>query len=259
MPVGFATALRVNARTMSALATRFIIGRYGRENMGFVWMFIEPALLCVGVMIMWSYAGGHDSHGVGLVSMVFTGYMPLTLWRHVSNSGGHIFRSAKEILIHKNVTYLDVFFTKVGMEFISVTAATLMIYAGLSTFELLPPIYDLANVLHGWFLMAAMAFGFATMLAAASEHIKVVEKFVAPIQYVTLPISGTFFLLSWMPDSARDVLVWVPLVHAFELFRSGFFGPSIVTYADPSYAWFCAIVSTGLGFKYFETIKDRIE
>lgn len=259
MPAEFLNSLRTNARTFSALSTRFIIGRYGRNDLGFVWMFVEPALLCIGVMLMWSYTGGHDSHGIGLLSMVFTGYMPLTLWRHVSNSGGHIYRSAKEILIHKNITYIDVLLTRVGLEFLSVSTATLMIYTALFAFEIVPPIYDLEKLLHGWFLMGGMAFGFATILAAASEHFEMVEKFVAPVQYITLPISGCFFLLDWMPSSARDILVYVPIVHAFELFRAGFFGPIVITYASPGYAWIFAVVTIGLGFKYFEVVRDRIE
>ena len=259
MPTEFFRALQINARTFSALSTRFIIGRYGRNDLGFLWMFVEPALLCIGVMVMWSYTGGHESHGIGLISMVFSGYMPLTLWRHVSNSGGHIYRSAKLILIHRNITYIDVFLLRAGLEFISVSAATLMIYAVLFSFEMVPPVYDLADVLHGWFLMGGMAFGIAAILAAASEHFEVVEKFIAPIQYITLPISGCFFLLDWMPSSAREVLLYVPLVHGFELFRAGFFGPSVNTYASPGYAWVFAIVTTGFGFKYFEAIRDRIE
>ena len=253
----FIKSLEISARTFSALSTRFIIGRYGRSNLGFLWMFVEPALLCIGVMIMWSYTGGHDSPGLNVITMVFTGYMPLTLWRHVSNSGGHIYRSAKQILIHRNITYLDVFLLRATLEFISVSAATLMIFAALYAFEMIPPVYDLADMLHAWVLMGAMAFGFASILAAASEHFEVVEKFIAPMQYVTLPISGCFFLVDWMPPSAQSVLLWVPIVHAFELFRAGFVGPAIVTHASPEYAWFFAIITTAVGFRYFEFVRDR--
>lgn len=259
MSTPFFRALQTNARTFSALSTRFIIGRYGRNDLGFLWMFVEPTLLCIGVMIMWSNTGGHESHGIGVIAIVFSGYMPLTLWRHVSNSGAHIYRSAKQILIHKNITYIDVFLLKTVLEFVSVSAATIMIYLGLLALGLISPVYDFADLLHGWFLMGGMAFGFAAILAAASEQFEFVEKFVGPIQYISLPISGCFFLLDWLPSSARDILVYVPLVHGFELFRSGFFGPSVVTYASPGYAWAFAVVTTGLGFLYFEAIRDHIE
>ena len=45
---------KVQARVITALMLRDAMMRYGRENIGFVWVILEPMLLCTGVMILWS-------------------------------------------------------------------------------------------------------------------------------------------------------------------------------------------------------------
>ncbi len=52
-PTNLREALLVKSRVYEALMIRLIIVRFGRENLGFLWVVIEPMLLCVGVMGIW--------------------------------------------------------------------------------------------------------------------------------------------------------------------------------------------------------------
>ena len=76
--VSFMRSLAIQARTMNALAVRFMVTRYGRENVGFLWVILEPMILCVGVMVIWSFLKGSIEHGVQIVAFAFSSYMPLT-------------------------------------------------------------------------------------------------------------------------------------------------------------------------------------
>src|SRR5215510_5657944 len=92
----------IQARNIHALMLRDVATRYGRDNIGFVWVVLEPMILTVGVMIVWSAiaVGGHKE-GVTLVEFVLTGYIPLTLWRHLTNSMVLIFRRSVPLLYHR--------------------------------------------------------------------------------------------------------------------------------------------------------------
>ncbi len=128
----------LQSRTMSAIAVRFMITRYGRENIGFLWVILEPMILCVGVMTLWSIVKGGYEHGVQIIAIVFTGYMPLTLQRHLSTAGIFVLSSSKSTLIHRNITYYDNFISRLLLEFIATSAAALIIYIVLVVAAVLP-------------------------------------------------------------------------------------------------------------------------
>lgn len=257
--ISLAVAFRSQLRVMQALAIRFVISRHGRENLGFLWVLIEPMLLCLGVMIIWRLMKGASDHGVAVVAMVFSGYMPLTLWRHMTNSGIFIYRSAKPLRNHRNITYLDIALSRMILEFTSTTAAAVIIYIVLTQFKLMDTAHDFGYLLIGWLIMASLGFGFGLMLAAASEEHETLAHFIQPIQYLSLPISGSFFLLDWLPTRYRELVEYIPLVHSYETFRKGLFNPDIVTYGAPSYALGWSVIMTAIGINWLLRIQDRIE
>ena len=88
--------LLTKLRVLEALAVRDMMRRYGRGNLGFLWVLLEPMILTVGVMLIWSVAKGEQEHGIEIIAFVLTGYMPLTLWRHMTNGG--VFLLAEQLV-----------------------------------------------------------------------------------------------------------------------------------------------------------------
>src|SRR5689334_14760682 len=82
----------IQRRNIHALILRDMMMRYGRDNIGFIWVVLEPMLLTAGVMALWSilYPGG--KYGITVIEFVLTGYMPLTLWRHLTNQNVTLLR-----------------------------------------------------------------------------------------------------------------------------------------------------------------------
>lgn len=252
------TVLRFQLRTLEALIVRFLVTRYGRHGLGFLWVILEPILLTIAVMILWSLIKPTYQQGVHIVGFVLTGYMPLTLWRHLSNAGVHSLRQSKNLLYHRNITYFDAIVSRLVLEFLGTTAALFLVTAILMSLGVLLPIHDYGLVLAGWLLMGALAFGFACLLAALTEISETVEKFVQPIQYMLLPISGAFFMVAWLPPRARDLVVHLPLVHSYEAIRAGFFGPSVRTYEDLGYGFACALALAAAGIWAMLRARDRV-
>ena len=251
-------SLAIQARVFNALAIRFIMTRYGRDNLGFLWIIIEPMLLCVGVMAVWSLMQSPYKHGVALIVFVLTGYMPLTLQRHTSSACVFILRSSKSIIVHRNITYFDNLLSRLGMEFIAVTFATVVIFTALFMFRLIDPIYDYRLVLIGWFMMFCLSSGFGCILAGLSASSELIEKFIQPINYLMLPLSGCFFMVSWFPEKVQDVVLYMPFVHAFEMIRAGMLGPSIPSHFSIAYGYGCGFVMIAIGFLLVERSRDNV-
>ncbi len=249
---------RVQGRVLGALLMREVISRYGRQNISFLWLIVEPLILTTGVMVVWSYIH-RDQHGITLIAFVLTGYMPLTLWRHISSHMVNCLRQNLPLLYHWQVRPLDLLLARGLFEFSGTTLALFAVYTTLRLANLLEPCADPGLALAGWMLMAWLSFAIGLILAALAEQFEFVEKLVSPFQYLLLPISGVFFMVAWLPTWAQKLALYVPMVHSYELFRAGMIGESIQTHYSVPYLLTCNIVLTLFGLLFVRRASHHIQ
>lgn len=252
-------AIEAKQRVYQALITRFVIGRYGRENIGFMWTIVEPMILCVGVMAIWSFTKGQSDHGVNIVAFVLTGYVPLTLWRHQTGYAVNCLRNFKFLTIFRHLSLFDAMMSKLFLEFISVSGAGLVVLAILYAVGLIEAPHDWGAVILGWLMMGSLGTGMGILTAALSETTDLIEKVNQPLQYFLLPFCGCFYMAGWLPDATREYALFIPMLHSYEMIRAGFFGPEIRTYSDPFFGFSCALAMAGLGCFVFERVKNHVE
>lgn len=223
-----ALTLRDRLRIYDALIVREMMMRYGRGNVGFLWVLLEPMLLTVGVLFLWTMIKGDTDKGVPVVALVLTGYMMLTLWRHLTGASVFMFRRNSSLLYHRNITLFQVFLSRMMLEFISTTAALIVVTSVLLGLELSEPISDVGLMLTAWFLMFFFGLSSALVICSITEISEVWEKFIQPFQYLMIPLSGTFFLVDWFPTDIQWYLLLNPMVHCNEIFRAGYIGESVI-------------------------------
>lgn len=247
----------IQGRTIRALLVRDLMMRYGRDNIGFAWVVIEPMILTVGVMCIWSLTG-HEREGIKVVEMVLTGYMPLTLWRHLTGPVVGMFRANAPMLFHRQISLFDLVIARQFLEIVGTSAALLVVYSILNAMGLVAGIARLDLFLLGWAMMAWIGAVFGALLAAATERYEVAERFVQPIQYLNMPLSGAFFLVDWLPTWGQHLISFHPLVHCYEVFRSGYFGASIVTHYNLPYFAMCAFILSFISIITVHRIRSRV-
>lgn len=250
--------LKVQARILRALIVRDMMMRYGRANIGFLWVILEPMILTVGVMALWSQIKSPYEHGLEIVGIVLTGYMPLTLFRHITGVGPFIFRRSITFLYHRNISFIDILIARAALEFAGTTTALFVVYLALVLAGIVAPAHDLGLVLLAWFLMALLSFGIMIMFAVLTEYNETTERFIQPFQYLMLPLSGTFFMVEWLPERAQELIWYNPTVHCYEMFRAGFFGEAVITHHTWWYPLLWAVFLTALGFNLIEQVRDKI-
>ena len=65
----FLDALHMQFIVVGAVMMREIHTRYGRDNLGFLWIMVEPLMFCLGVIVIW--ASAHLSlHGVPVIAFI---------------------------------------------------------------------------------------------------------------------------------------------------------------------------------------------
>lgn len=240
--------ISAQVRCIDALIVRDLMARYGRGNIGFLWVLLEPMILCVGVMFVWSLIRGDDHPGINLIGLVISGYMPLTLWRHVTNRGVFGLRNNASVFYHRRMTAIDCIISMATLEFAGSTAALAVVIAITATLGLIDPIQDYYSLALGWMMMASISFGVMLMICALTEASEIWERLIQPFQYLILPLSGSFFMVDWLPSSVQAIAWYNPTVHCYEMVRRGFIGDAVPTYSDPWYAfvWSLGIITFGL-------------
>lgn len=251
--------MRRHGRVVWALLMRELATRYGRNNIGFLWVLGEPLLFCGAVLILWMTIRPTYEHGIRVVPFVVTGYMPLLLTRHIIQHGMMAVRSNTSLLYHRKITVLHLFIARSIIEFIGVTLAFFLIGSILALFELIDVPARIHLIYAGWLLLAWISLGLALIVGSLSELFEFVERFVAVTLYILVPLSGAFYMASWLPPAFREAVLVLPFLHCVEMIRAGFFGEFVRTYYSMSYtaAWGAALTLLGLFLAGF--IRRRVE
>lgn len=241
------TRVQIQLNVISALVIRQLVATYGRGNLGFLWLIVEPIFLVTGVIVVWSLINpGGNKHGLSLATFVLSGYIPLTLWRHLS-SVPRLMWVNSGLLYHRRITVFDIIIARALTEIAAVSAAGIAVYLMLLSLDLVELIQDPSLVIAGWAFMCWFSLGVGCLTAGLSEKSDLIENLIQPIQYLILPISGVFFMVSWLPKTAQELALFVPLVHIHEMLRAGFFGRAVQTHYSAPYIAIWCIVATVLG------------
>jgi capsular polysaccharide transport system permease protein len=244
---GFRYAAMTNLRIVGALMMREGMLRYGHESLGFFWVMGEPLFLTCGVMGMWTITGATHGHGVGVVPFALSGYMMITLWRHLSGRAVHSIRTNAGLLFHRNVRLLDIMIARGMLEVLGIFTAFFIAWVPLTLLGVLEPMSDPLAFVAGYLLQGWFSFAVGLIIAGLSEMFAPVEQFVPPILYITLPFTGIFTMAAWIPQQWREYLLWSPLVSNVEMLRGGMFPADTVTYSYPLYVVLWCVVLTAIG------------
>ncbi len=255
----FGRALAVQRRVIGALFMREFMTRWGRRNLGFAWLFAEPLVFAVPVIFMWSMIRAPFEHGIPMIAFVWSGYLPLLIFRHVTGNALYTVKTSAAMLYHRQVTPLDLFIGRQGLELIgniSASAVSFLIFYMMGVIEW-PQDYGL--FLTGFFYMSWWSIAVALIVAALSERSEIVEHVWFPISYMYMAVCGFFFMAGWLPTGLRGIALAVdPPLHAYEMIRAGLFGSSVQTFYDISYlSWILAIV-TAIGLWLMRDVRKHL-
>lgn len=217
-------SLQLQGRVIFALLMREILTRYGRHNIGFLWLFIEPMIFTIGVTILWTLL--KRMHGADLPITVFalTGYSCVLLWRNMpSRTIGSIYPN-RALMFHRNVRILDIMLARTLLEAAGATMSFVLLSLVFLGLEWMDPPEDVLTVAGGWFLMAWFGMAIGLLMGAVAEYSELVEKLWHPFTYLMFPLSGAVFLVDALPPAMQKIIIWIPMVHCVEMVRDGYFG-----------------------------------
>ncbi len=232
---GFGESLSIQKRVVGALLRREMLTRYGRHNIGFLWLFVEPMLFTIGVTILWTATKSVHGSELPIVAFALTGYSSVLLWRNMPGRCIGALQANLALMYHRNIKVADIYAARLLLEFGGATISFAVLTVLFIAIEWMEPPDDILTVFAGWLLIAWFGCALAVGLGALSYLSDLVDKLWHPFSYLLFPLSGAAFLVAALPQFAQDIVLWIPIVHGVELVREGFFGSQARAVYDLGY------------------------
>ncbi|MDO4227144.1 ABC transporter permease [Neisseria sp.] len=255
----FKESLAIQGRVIGALLMREIITRYGRNNIGFLWLFVEPLLMTAFIVGMWKFLRADQISSLNIVAFALTGYPMAMMWRNASNRAIGAISANMSLLYHRNVRVLDTIFSRVLLEVAGATVAQIVIVSVLVAVRWVEMPADIFYMLLAWVLMALFALGLGLVVCSIAFKFDAFGKLWNTASFVMLPLSGAFFFVSSLPQQAQEYVLWIPMVHGTEMFRHGYFGSSAITMGNPWYLLLCDLVLLFIGLAMVAKFSKGVE
>ncbi|WP_158292415.1 ABC transporter permease [Paracraurococcus ruber] len=244
---GLLGCLGIQARVIGALMMREMGGRFGRDNIGYLWLFAEPLMLGGAIGLLHEIAGHPLPGGLNPFMFWVIGYVPYYLFRGIVNSAPSIIASNQSLLYHRRVTVEDILFARFLLDGaavgIALTIFLLVFGAMLGEWPDEPGLIVL-----GMAGMLGIAQGLAMLIAAATVYTELFDRITHLFTYLSLGLTGAFFMVFWLPTDLQQDALLVPTVHCFEMLRRGLYGTQVPTTFDIPYlvAWVAVLNLLGL-------------
>ncbi|RIY38492.1 ABC transporter permease [Psittacicella gerlachiana] len=248
----------IQGRVLKALILREIITRYGRKNIGFMWLFVEPLLMTLLIAVLWGEFRGAHISTLNIVAFTITGYPLMMMWRNAANRAVGSIDANISLLYHRNVRVLDTILARMILEIAGATIAQIAIMVIFVFIGIIPMPVDIFYMLLAWIAMAFFAIGLGLVITAIANKFEAFGKIWSTFSFLLMPLSGVFFFLNTIPERYRHYLEWLPMIHGTEMFRHGYFGTQVVTLEDPYYLLFCDLVLLTLGLMLVRLISRNV-
>lgn len=237
---------------------REILDRWGRHNIGFMWMFVEPMIFTLGVMLLWHISGISHSTTMSPVGFAITGYSAVLLWRNMPSRLIGAVKANHTLMHHRNIKILDIYSARLILEGMGATLSFIILTLTFFLLGYLKLPEDPFLLFYGWILLAWFGITLALTIGSLSERSDIVHILWHPASYLIFPLSGAVFTVGSLPSNFQKYILFVPMVHGVEMIRSGFFGSSFhAHYSIPYMVGWC-LVLTFIGLGQMTIISRKI-
>lgn len=251
-------SLRVESRVLGALFLREALTRYGRHNIGFLWLFVEPMVFTLGVTALWTATKTAHGSDLPIVAFALTGYSSVLLWRNMPGRCIGALWNNLSLLYHRNIRVIDIYLARLMLEFGGATISFTVLSLVFMSIGWLEPPQDVLEIVAGWLIIAWFGGALAILVGALSHESELVDKIWHPASYLIFPLSGSAFMVDALPKAAQEIVLWIPMVHGVEIVREGYFGTRARAHYDLDYVLPFCLILTFLALLQVRKVSRRV-
>ncbi|TVV73393.1 ABC transporter [Sphingomonas solaris] len=232
--------------------------RYGRENVGYLWVIGEPLTLASAIALIHIGESSHYAGDMRPVPFAVLGYCVFIMFRSTFSRAEGALEANMPLMYHRMVTIFDIMISRALLEAAGTFLCLVILMGFLISIDYADPperpLWMIAAIGYMFWFSAGMSF----IIVAITHDNRLLGRLVHPVAYIMMPISGAFYLLEWIPMPYREWLLWIPFIHIFEMVRYGFFRSANPDYFSVTYLTAVCMVTTYIGLVLMKLLRGRL-
>jgi capsular polysaccharide transport system permease protein len=246
-------------QVLHALLLRETKTRFGSNQLGYLWAFIEPAMW-IGMFIgFYGVVGRITPPGMSMVAYLTTGIVPFSLFRDTAQRCMSAIEANKGLLFYPQVRPLDLVIARAILEGVTYLGVMAVFMGGLALWEGPPRVDSVLQTLAGLGLAGGFGAAVGLLCCGLSVYSPTVERLFPSVLRLSFWLSAVFHPVETLPHAMRDVLLLNPLTHAIELTRDGWFLGYDARHADSVYVLLWILVLSFFGLSFERMARRRLE
>ncbi|EPX77987.1 ABC transporter permease [Salipiger mucosus] len=235
-------------RVIDALLLREAKKRFGGNLVGLASAFFEPMVQVAFFAVIFMATDRGAPHGAEVLVFMIAGVVPFHLFSKAMTRGMSAIDANSTLLSYPILKPIDTLVARCLLE-IMIYVMTFVICMILAFyFELVDEIARLPFVFFGLVFAAALGFAAGVLAAAILSLTPVVKRVIPILNRAMFLTSGVFFSASMIPQFARDIFLWNPMLNITELVRHGIFQNYPSTFFNVGYILVVILVVLAAGF-----------
>ena len=243
---------QIQTAVLYALFIREIQTRFGNFRLGIFWAFLEPISHILVLTILFTLLRGRDGfYGIPFALFFAAGVISFFIFQKTVLNSISSIKVNMGLFAYRQVKPLDTIIVRAFLElFVLITVAVFLIWLGswVFGFEAFPDnlLKALTIILLIFILALGTSFCTAVIGVKYPESSQLIGMLMRPLYFT----SGVFFPLEFIPQNLHVYLLWNPMLHGLEQFRSACFNtyPSYSTSLIYLSAWSITVFLLGLAY-----------
>lgn len=241
-----------------ALILREMSSTYGRTPGGYIWAILEPLGMIMVLSLGFSLLMRTPSLGNSFILFYASGYLVFSHFRTLEKVVSKAIVFSRRLLYYPSVTWLDAILARFILNFLTNLLNMILLLAGILYFTDSGIVLNYPPIVEAVALASLLALGIGTLNSVLSGLFPV---WINIWKIVTRPLmiaSAVIYIPEDLPQAARDVLVWNPLVHLTGMFRTGIFTTYHPQYISVPYLVGISLVTLAFGLFFMRAYHSDI-
>lgn len=257
--MSLARAVWGQIEVVHALALRETRTRFGRQQLGYLWALLEPALMILTFYVLFQIAHRRVPNGMDTFGFTATGLIPYYLFSNSVNRVSEAINGNKALLFYPHVHPLDLVLARSVLEFATWSGVFLVLMGTNVIARQELAVHSPLLIVAGLALAGLLGTTLGLVFCGLSLFSNSIERARGPLMRPFFWVSGVFFTANEAPEATRDYLLLNPVLHVVELVRGGWYPSYDPVNANPQYVLIWILGLAGLGLSLERVVRRRIE
>ena len=218
------TSVRIFRDVLFSLVLRELKARVGLDRLGFLGMFISPAIQMIGTMVIFTFLRARTIPGVDFPVFLLNGIVPYILFKNIALKGMEAVNANRALFAYKQIQPLDCILARAVVEsFLMIVIYAIFLFALGFWMDFDVAIHHPLQWAYYMMCGAVFCVGLAMLLSVLVQKVPE-SKLVIRITFLPLYFMTGILTPIWhLPQSVQQFMAYNPFYHIIDMLRRSVF------------------------------------